>query len=48
MFKEAATRALPQESEGMDLVAQFKESDLRHRAFRALFAPYGGAEATAA
>ena len=42
----AATRVLPQESEGMDMVAQFKETDLRHRAFRALFAPYRSGPAT--
>jgi len=45
-FRVAATRVLPQESEGMDMVAQFKETDLRHRAFRALFAPYRSGPAT--
>ena len=39
-FKEPATHVLPQEREGMAHVAQFKETDLQHRAFRKLFAPY--------
>lgn len=39
-FKQPATCVLPQEREGMACVAQFKESDLQHRAFHNLFVPY--------